>query len=320
MSSTELVWFPNPLALSTTERTAPRNIGTQCENIELESASDNGTTKKGIWRKENLKKYFGLGVQVSDPLLNVAKWIAYITEMGAAVTVTSPLLLYFLVIITNDPVVFRNFEAFLVFAFICFIVGLMAFCYLHFMWVKPSRHLLVGLQQLSAINFLPWILTSFIHSLPIACLYFTYMTESTNSYAWGHPPEKLLRKDLTCWDWIFGIVLCTVIITPQVIVLTAQWRVRRLSNERARNRRPSSSREPQAVASRAPLQADDERHTGPQQDVCLSSEMQKAGSLTSMLVLIFAIPLLIFGMCLNKGYSVTPFDSYFMKFWLGMSN
>ena len=94
----------------------------------------------------------------------------------------------------------------------------------------------------------------------------------------------------------------------------------RLSNERARNRRPSSSREPQAVASSAPLQADDERHTGPQQDVRLSSEMQKAASLTSMLLLIFAIPILIFGMCLNKGYSVTPFDSYFMKFWLGMSN
>ena len=82
MSSTELVWFPNPLALSRTERTAPRNIGTQCENIELESANDNGTMKKGIWRKENLKKYFGLGVQVSDPLLNVAKWIAYITEVN----------------------------------------------------------------------------------------------------------------------------------------------------------------------------------------------------------------------------------------------
>ena len=60
---------------------APRNIGTQCENIDLESASDNVTITKGLELKGSLKKYFGLGVQVSDPLLNVVKWIAYITEV-----------------------------------------------------------------------------------------------------------------------------------------------------------------------------------------------------------------------------------------------
>ena len=60
---------------------APRNIGTQCENIDLESASENVTMTKGLWLKGSLKKYFGLGVQVSDPLLNVVKWIAYITEV-----------------------------------------------------------------------------------------------------------------------------------------------------------------------------------------------------------------------------------------------
>ena len=64
----------------------------------------------------------------------------------------SPLLLNFLVIITYDPYVFSDLQSFLVFAFICFIVGLMAFCYLHFMWVKPSRHLLVGLQQVIRHN------------------------------------------------------------------------------------------------------------------------------------------------------------------------
>ena len=34
-------------------------------------------------------------------------------------------------------------------------IGLMAFCYLHLLWVKPSRHLLVGVQQvkLFPINF-----------------------------------------------------------------------------------------------------------------------------------------------------------------------
>ena len=61
--------------------TSPRNIGIQCENIDLESGSENGTVKKGLCLTESLKKYFGLGVQVSDPLLNAAKWIAYITEV-----------------------------------------------------------------------------------------------------------------------------------------------------------------------------------------------------------------------------------------------
>ena len=65
----------------TVQMTSPRNIGTQCENIDLESGSENGTVKKGLCFTESLKKYFGLGVQVSDPLLNVVKWIAYITEV-----------------------------------------------------------------------------------------------------------------------------------------------------------------------------------------------------------------------------------------------
>ena len=65
----------------TAQMTSPRNIGTQCENIDLEAGSENGTVKKGLCLTENLKKYFGLGVQVSDPLLNAAKWIAYITEV-----------------------------------------------------------------------------------------------------------------------------------------------------------------------------------------------------------------------------------------------
>ena len=65
----------------TVQTTSPRNIGTQCENIDLESGNENGTVKKGLCLTENLKKYFGLGVQVSDPLLNAAKWIAYITKV-----------------------------------------------------------------------------------------------------------------------------------------------------------------------------------------------------------------------------------------------
>ena len=81
----------------------------------------------------------------------------------------------------------------------------------------------------------------------------------------------------------------------------------RLSNERARIRRQNPSREPQAVTSpAAPLQPDDERNSQLQQDVCLSPEMKKSASLTSMLVLSFAIIMLIFGLAVNKGLTVTP--------------
>ena len=68
--------------MSSTVRTTPRNIGTQCENIDLESARESGTMTKGLWLKKSLKNYFGIPVQVSDPLLNVAGWIAYVTEVG----------------------------------------------------------------------------------------------------------------------------------------------------------------------------------------------------------------------------------------------
>ena len=97
------------------EQTAPRNIGTQCEkNYFIGSRSESKRVRKlceRLWLKENLKKYLRLGVQVTDPLLNVAKWIAYVTEVsvemlliftkykifpskiGATVMVTTPLLL-----------------------------------------------------------------------------------------------------------------------------------------------------------------------------------------------------------------------------------
>ena len=81
----------------------------------------------------------------------------------------------------------------------------------------------------------------------------------------------------------------------------------RLSDERARIRRQTPSTEPQAATSpAAPLQPDDERNNQLQQDVCLSPEMKKSASLTSMLVLSFAIIMLIFGLAVNKGLTVTP--------------
>jgi len=258
------------------EKTAPRNIGTQCEkNYFIGSRSESKRVRKfceRLWLKENLKKYLRLGVQVTDPLLNMAKWIAYITEIGAIVIVVSLLLLHLFVIITNESESFREFEFLLFVAFLSWIVGLMAFCYLHFIWILPSRRLLVGLQQLSAVKFLPWILTTFIHSLPavpIAWLYFTwlYFKQLSTNDAFRH--------------WIFGFVLAALMIAPQVIVLAAQCRVSRLSKERLRSRRPSPSREPQAVTSlAAPLQPEDERNSRPEQDVCLSQERQEAVSLT----------------------------------------
>jgi len=244
----------------------PRNIGTQCENIDVESATESNSTRRKLWLRSAVKKYFSLGVRTSDPLLNAAKWIAYVTEFGAVVTVGLPLLFYFLVVITNESAIFRSFEAFLIFAFISWTVGLVAFAYVHFMWVKPSRHLLLGLQQLSTLEFLPWILTAFIHSVPLAWLYYCYIYESTDSY----PHEQILRKDLTCWHWILGALVGGLVLIPQIIVLGAVVRVRRLSQERTRIGSPDLSTLPQVVAHATTTSPrPDNIRIDPSRDVCL---------------------------------------------------
>ena len=56
--------------------------------------------------------------------------------------------------------------------------------------------------------------------------YYSHMT-ITYTYTVYNMPKRRLRTDLTYSDWILGFVLSTVIITPQVIVLAAQWRVHR---------------------------------------------------------------------------------------------
>ena len=68
-------------------------------------------------------------------------------QIGAAVIVALPLIFYFLVVLANERSIFRSFEGFMIFAIITWTAGLMAFCYVHYMWVKPSRCLLLGLQQ-----------------------------------------------------------------------------------------------------------------------------------------------------------------------------
>ena len=126
----------------------PRNMGTQCENIDVENQNTDG--------KSGLRKYFGLGIHTSDPLLNVVKWITYLTEVtevfilrdvivtfftqiGAIVIVAVLLFLYVLL-----P---ASAAAPLVFSFFALSGGAMSWCYLHWMWVKPSRYLLLGIQQ-----------------------------------------------------------------------------------------------------------------------------------------------------------------------------
>ena len=50
-------------------------------------------------------------------------------QIGAVVTVVLLLLIYFLVVITcNKRTIFQSFEDFVIFATICFVFGLTAFC------------------------------------------------------------------------------------------------------------------------------------------------------------------------------------------------
>ena len=164
-------------------------------------------------------------------------------QVGAVVTVALPLLIYFLVVITcHDLAIFQSFEDFVIFATICLVVVMMAFCYLHFMWVKPSRQLLVGLQQVSAhsvgtacctycptqlftYEFSPWILTAFIHCVPVA-----YLT-----YRWNtcHLIHSTPWNPWACGHWIWIALLWILILTPQFIVLAALVRVHRFDLDTA---------------------------------------------------------------------------------------
>jgi len=124
------------------------------DHDDVETARERNSSKKGQRLKTALTDYFNIGICASDPLLTVAKWI--VSEIGAVVTVVLLLLIYFLVVVTcNNQTIFQSFEDFLIFAIICLLGGLVAFCYLHCMWVKPSRQLRVGLQQLSTLEFSP---------------------------------------------------------------------------------------------------------------------------------------------------------------------
>jgi len=201
----------------------PMNMGTQCENIDIENQDTVG--------KSGLRKYFGLGIHTSDPLLNVVKWITYLSEIGAILIVAVLLLLYVLL-----P---ASAAAPLVFAFFSLSGGAMSWCYLHWMWVKPSRYLLLGIQQLSALNFLPWMLTVFIHSLPPAYFFYCYMTTSIHPSTLPWPLEGTLWTDLTFWHWL---IVWSLILTPLfllLVVLAALLKVHRLKLRRIEIESPS---------------------------------------------------------------------------------
>ena len=81
--------------------------------------------------------------------------------------------------------------------------------------------------QLSALKFLPWMLTAFIHLLPLAYFYICYMTKRTTTLPW--PFERILWTDLTCWHWVIAGVVSTLILAPQFLVLAAAIRVHRFN-------------------------------------------------------------------------------------------
>jgi len=219
-------------------KTQPRLLVTS-DIDDVEPARERNTSRKGQHLKRALTKYFNLGIRTSDPLLTLAKWMAYVTKIGAVVTVVLLLLIYFLVVVTcNKRTIFQSFEDFVIFATICLVAGLMAFCYLHCMWVKPSRQLLVGLQQLSTLEFPPWILTAIIHCVPVAYYTFPWNTCHRIHSSWDTWICDRIHSSWDTWiceHWMWVALLWILILTPQFIVLAALLRVRRLSNERIRS-------------------------------------------------------------------------------------
>merc|ERR1712088_1237230 len=166
---------------------------------------------------------------------------SFFSQIGPIVIAVVYLILFFLPYLLLLPMFFatpHGLVALVYFAFFSLVGGVIVWCYLHFLWVKPSQHLLLGIQQMSALKFVPWMLTAFIHSLPPAYFFFCYLTKRTNTLPWEL--ELIIQPlywiaDLTdsiigtYWYWV---IVWTLTLTPQVLVLAAVIRVRRLKNER----------------------------------------------------------------------------------------
>jgi len=220
-----------------------RNIESQCENIEVENQD---TVSVGPYHVDgvfSLRKFFGLDVRTSDPLLNVVKWVAFFTKIGAIVIFVWPLILLLVLafmvvgVCITDMGAYMKINSFVARSMKAILWNfVLMFPYLVLMiCVKPSRQLLLGIQQLSALKFLPWMLTALIHFLPLAYFYICYMTKRTTTLPW--PFERILWTDLTYWHWVIGGIVSTLILTPQFLVLAAVIRIRRLNNERRKSER-----------------------------------------------------------------------------------
>jgi len=201
-----------------TDRATP-----QCGNVDIEN--------QDTVRTSGLRKYFC--VHTSDPLLDVVEWISYSTEVGPIVIAAWLLILFILLLL---PLLlwlpfllqYLTFQLVVIFVFLLLTGGVTGWCYLRFMWVKPSQHLRLGIQQLSALKFLPWMLNAFIHTLSLAYFCFCYITRRTNTLPW--PLEMI--TDLTYWHWA---IVWTLILAPQFVVFAAVIRIRRLNNERKKS-------------------------------------------------------------------------------------
>ena len=132
----------------------PRKMQTHCANVDVENQN---TVRTG---------------HTSDPLLKVVESIAWLTEVSyfhvKDVIDTSffsqivPILIgYMLVVLfilvllllVQSLLKFHGFQSFALHRIgLSFPGGVMAWWYLHFLWVKPSRHLLLGVQQVRKVS------------------------------------------------------------------------------------------------------------------------------------------------------------------------
>ena len=173
---------------------------------------------------------------------------SFFTPIGPIVIAAWLLILSILLLLPLLPwlpflLQYLSFQHVVIFAFL----SLTGWCYLRFMWLKPSQHLRLGIQQvgtsqafleksfqnnqnvslckycptqLSALKFLPWMLNAFIHTLSLAYFCFCYITKRTNTLPW--PLEMI--TELTYWHWA---IVWTLILAPQFVVFAAVIRVRR---------------------------------------------------------------------------------------------
>ena len=110
----------------------PRNMRTQCENVDVENQN---TVRTG---------------HTSDPLLKVVESIAWLTEVSyfhVKDVIDTSLFTQIGPILVGALCSLLGFLGFQSFALLSLPGGVVGWCYFHFLWVRPSQHLLLGIQQ-----------------------------------------------------------------------------------------------------------------------------------------------------------------------------